>query len=108
MYIKLLNPYSYRQKNRINYRAVRGHVVEKLSTYRGVEVFRESKNHYLYVVDKIIISERAGFSVKYKGIIDDFRDKATNHQSSALHAYGRMNQALEEGKQLIESGEVKL
>lgn len=110
MYLKLLNPYSYRlNNNRVNRtRVIRGHVVDRLASYRGVEVFRESKNHFLYVVDGVIIAEIAGFSEGFKGLIDDFRDKTTLHQSSALHAHERMNWALDTGKSLIESGQAKL
>ena len=107
--MNLLNPYTYSlNDNKINHRVVRNYAADKVGEHRGVEILRQSRSHYLYVVDGIIIAERAGISDDFRGLIDDFKDSTTIHQSTALHAYERMQGALETGRKLIESGEAKL
>lgn len=95
MYLELINPYSYKlNNNNIGHRVKRGHVVDKIGSHRGVGVFRESRKHFLYVHDGVIIAERAGSDKeRSRGIIDDYLDSTTNHTSTPLHAFERMQKA---------------
>ncbi len=83
-------------------------VVSEVGEHPWVKVYRQICISDSYTVDGVIITERAGISAGFKGIIDDFRDSTTIHQSTAFHAFERMQEALETGRKLIEPGEAKL
>ena len=102
MHLELINPYSYElNDNNIGHRVKRGHLVDKIGSHRGVEVFRESRKHFLYVHDGVIIAERSGADKeRSKGIIDDYLDSTTNHTSTAFHAFERMQKALTTGEHI--------
>lgn len=97
-YFELINPFSgdpYVKK---------GHNLQKrLCAHRGVEVFRASANHFLYIHDSIIITERAGAN---KGgaikIINDYLDSTTKHTATKYHAFERMQQAFKDVKKRIQ------
>jgi len=102
MYLELINPYVYNlNDSKICHGVKRGRVLDKIGSHRGVEIFRESRKHFLYVQNGIIIAERAGAErERSKGIIDDYLDSTTNHTSTPLHAYERMQKALTTGEHI--------
>lgn len=109
--MKLLNPFTHRlNKDRFSSSLVVKEYVENLvCEHRGVKVFKIYEKHFVYVVGGVIITERAGFKKdRFKGIIDDFLDKTTNHTNTTYHAYESMHEALDLGRELILTNQYSL
>jgi len=102
MYLELINPYTFNlNDNQMSHRVKRGYELDRIASHRGVEVFRKTRNHYLYVDQDVIIAERAGANKERSaGIIDDYKDSTTKHTNTPLHAYERMQEAATTGEHI--------
>ena len=97
-YLELINPFAgapYVKK---------GHNLQKrICAHRGVEVFRASAKHFLYIRDSIIITERARANEEGAiKIINDYLDSTTKHTATKYHAFERMQQAFKDAKKRIQ------